>query len=364
MEDGSSMAAHLDRFDELVVAMEAVGDAMDEPRQLVILLGSLPSSYDMLVSIIENMTTISLIEVKEKLLKEHVKLENAEMVEETAFKARFRGQPHKKGGRGFRKGRGGGRPHHVAETKPFGGRCFNCNQTGHKKKDCTRPQGGRSGAGEVLFMANTRVSGSGWLLDSGASSHMSPSRSDFETYAQLNEMIEVRIADGEALTAVGVGNVRLVLPDGTTAVVSEVLHIPGLDRRLMSVAKLVQRGFEVVFGQSKCTIVRDGKVILKIQQTDNVYRFDVAMQQAHAAELQHGDAWRLWHARLGHVSHDNYRRLLGASDGLPQDLQRGDDLCGGCARANRQPHHFQRLRSVGSSRPRGRCSSTQTSWGR
>jgi hypothetical protein len=261
MEDGSSMAAHLDRFDELVVAMEAVGDAMDEPRQLVILLGSLPSSYDMLVWIIENMTTISLIEVKEKLLKEHVKLENAEKVEETAFKARFRGQPHKKGGRGFRKGRGGGRPHHVAETKPFGGRCFNCNQTGHKKKDCTRPQGGRSGAGEVLFMANTRVSGSGWLLDSGASSHMSPSRSDFETYAQLNEMIEVRIADGEALTAVGVGNVRLVLPDGTTAVVSEVLHIPGLDRRLMSVAKLVQRGFEVVFGQSKCTIIRDGKVI-------------------------------------------------------------------------------------------------------
>jgi transposase InsO family protein len=71
---------------------------------------------------------------------------------------------------------------------------------------------------------------------------------------------------------------------------------------------------------------------LKIQQTDNVNRFDVAMQQAHAAELQHGDAWRLWHARLGHVSHDNYRRLLGASDGLPQDLQRGDDLCGGCAR--------------------------------
>ncbi|DBA05163.1 TPA: hypothetical protein N0F65_005013 [Lagenidium giganteum] len=70
MEDGSSMSAHLDRFDELVVATEAVGDGIDEARQLVVLLGSLPSSYDMIVSIIENAKDISLIEVKEKLLKE------------------------------------------------------------------------------------------------------------------------------------------------------------------------------------------------------------------------------------------------------------------------------------------------------
>ncbi|DAZ97050.1 TPA: hypothetical protein N0F65_012919 [Lagenidium giganteum] len=69
------MSAHLDRFDELVVAMEGVGDGIDEARQLVVLLGSLPSSYDMIVSSIENAKDISLIEVKEKLLKENEKLE-------------------------------------------------------------------------------------------------------------------------------------------------------------------------------------------------------------------------------------------------------------------------------------------------
>ncbi|KAJ0389295.1 hypothetical protein P43SY_011789 [Pythium insidiosum] len=54
MEEGSNMASHLDRFGELVVAMEAVGDAMDESRQLVILLGSLPAEYETIVTVIEN----------------------------------------------------------------------------------------------------------------------------------------------------------------------------------------------------------------------------------------------------------------------------------------------------------------------
>lgn len=42
MEEGSSMTRHLDRFNELVLSMEVVGDAMNEARQLTILLGSLP----------------------------------------------------------------------------------------------------------------------------------------------------------------------------------------------------------------------------------------------------------------------------------------------------------------------------------
>lgn len=70
MDAGASMETHLDNFDELVIAMQAVGDHINEPRQLVILLGSLPSEYDTLVSIIENIINISLIKVKEKLIKE------------------------------------------------------------------------------------------------------------------------------------------------------------------------------------------------------------------------------------------------------------------------------------------------------
>lgn len=39
MEERSIIAAHLDTFGEIVLAMEVVGDPIDQSRQLVILLG-------------------------------------------------------------------------------------------------------------------------------------------------------------------------------------------------------------------------------------------------------------------------------------------------------------------------------------
>lgn len=46
---------------------------MDEERKLTILLGSLPTEYELLVTILENSIGLTLMEVKEKLLKENDK---------------------------------------------------------------------------------------------------------------------------------------------------------------------------------------------------------------------------------------------------------------------------------------------------
>ena len=87
MESGTGMAQHLDAFDELVVGLQTLGEVVDEARQLVVLLSSLPSEYDMISSIIENAKDLSLIEVKEKLLKEHERLEKKDTTMEKAFQA-------------------------------------------------------------------------------------------------------------------------------------------------------------------------------------------------------------------------------------------------------------------------------------
>ena len=36
----------------------------------------------------------------------------------------------------------------------------------------------------------------GWLLDSSASSHMTPAKEDFFEYEKLREVTQVRVADG------------------------------------------------------------------------------------------------------------------------------------------------------------------------
>ncbi|TYZ59103.1 hypothetical protein PybrP1_000199 [[Pythium] brassicae (nom. inval.)] len=128
------MAPHLDRFDELVVTMEAVGEQIDEARQLVILLGSLSTDFDTLVSIIENTPSPLQMDVKEKLLKAEEKAK-AKEDSEVAFKARVStfkpraGPPkHRDTSRGLKDG--ARKP--KAKGYDFAGKCFVCGQVGHK----------------------------------------------------------------------------------------------------------------------------------------------------------------------------------------------------------------------------------------
>lgn len=76
--------SNLDHFDELVLSMDAVGDAMDEARLMTVLLGRLPADYERIVSIIKNSMSVTIVDVKEKLFKEHKKKQQE--VSEGAFR--------------------------------------------------------------------------------------------------------------------------------------------------------------------------------------------------------------------------------------------------------------------------------------
>lgn len=333
MDDGAGMAAHLDKFDELIVAMEAVGDPLDAARQLVILLGSLPAQYELIVSIIENMGDISLIEVKEKLLKEHEKLSSQEATE-TAFKARARSAPAKYGvGRKF------GKRNPPKKDASFRGRCFGCNKVGHKQQEC--PNKKPEGRDEVMFMANSAAP-TGWLIDSGASSHMSPDMADFCEYERLVPTIDVTVADGAKVHAVGKGTIVLSSPKHRIKV-TEVLHIPDLDRRLLSVAKLAERGLAARFESRACTIWKGDELLVTAKRHSNVYTLTLDSERASFAQyVPSGGKWELWHARLGHPSYENYSRTQHTTEGLPEVKQDVEGLCGGCLKGKHTVAAFPR----------------------
>ncbi|CEG44839.1 uncharacterized protein PHALS_01171 [Plasmopara halstedii] len=72
MESGSTMSKYLDAL---------LKEPVDESRQLVVLLSILTTEYELTVLIVEYAKVITLIEVKEKLLKKHERL----MTTEKAF---------------------------------------------------------------------------------------------------------------------------------------------------------------------------------------------------------------------------------------------------------------------------------------
>ncbi|KAJ8564114.1 hypothetical protein ON010_g7228 [Phytophthora cinnamomi] len=86
MEEGSTMAKHLDKVDELIVGLQTLGEPLDDGRQLVIWLSSLPTEYELISSIVENSKDVMFIEVKEKLLTEYERQEKKE-ASERALKA-------------------------------------------------------------------------------------------------------------------------------------------------------------------------------------------------------------------------------------------------------------------------------------
>uniref|UniRef100_A0AAV1VDZ4 Polyprotein n=1 Tax=Peronospora matthiolae TaxID=2874970 RepID=A0AAV1VDZ4_9STRA len=313
MDAGTAMAKHLDAFDELVVGLQTLGEPVDEARQLVVLLSSLPAEYELISSIIENVKDITLIEVKEKLLKECERLEKKDTTSERAFKVnagRFKG--NKRSGRKW--------SDQKKNSSGFQGKCFKCNKVGHMKRDC---QEGTTDGDAVFVVSTERVNG--WLIDSGATAHMTPHRSDLFEYENVNGGIEVTIADGKKLQVTGRGTVRLLGLDGKRIKMVEVLRIPGLDRPASAIAK--------------------GKKVGK------AYMLDCEQEEAWFVQYAGaGSKWELWHARMGHPNQDALEKTRHATNGIPAVGQPPQSLCGGCMKGKQTVAKFPHCSSSKTSR--------------
>ena len=83
-------------------------------------------------------------------------------------------------------------------------------------------------------------------MDSGASFHTTPHREIIQNYATC-DFGKVYLADGSALDVVGMGDARILLPNGFVWLLEKVRHIPNLRRNLISVGQLDDEGHTILF---------------------------------------------------------------------------------------------------------------------
>ena len=83
-----------------------------------------------------------------------------------------------------------------------------------------------------------------WIIDLGASAHMSSQHKWFTTYRPLVPPESVTIGNGESIPAIGIGCVSINLKLGdnrtVTTVIRDVYYVPDLDRNLLSVSYLAE----------------------------------------------------------------------------------------------------------------------------
>ena len=99
--------------------------------------------------------------------------------------------------------------------------------------------------------------GIGWIIDSGASQHISHDSARFTTYTHVSKAQAITIADGTRLEACGIGNIEISTKAGCITL-TDVWHVPTIETNLISVARMVDAGFTIQFSKSTCTVSKGG----------------------------------------------------------------------------------------------------------
>jgi hypothetical protein len=86
-----------------------------------------------------------------------------------------------------------------------------------------------------------------WLIDSGASRHMTGYREHLTDLVEKESRLHVVLGDDARYTVKGVGSTSLQLDYGTPLHLSDVLFVPGMRRNLVSISSLREQRLQGCF---------------------------------------------------------------------------------------------------------------------
>lgn len=166
-----------------------------------------------------------------------------------------------------------------------------------------------------------------FYLDTGATTHISPSSEDFLTLRPITSR-SVKGVGGTSIFATGIGNIKLRIARGAWLMLRDVLFIPAATVRLISVSSIA-RDSKVVshFDDSSCWITSksSGALIARgeLLPSMRLYTLELHSPTAdHALAVTHAPDLETWHRRLGHVGYQSLQDMArkGMVEGMSTSL--------------------------------------------
>ena len=201
-----------------------------------------------------------------------------------------------------------------------------------------------------------------WVLDSGATHHMTSDRTQFQALKPVQR--EISVANGATMTAEGEGDILLnLVVDGVKnqVILKKILYVPKMGSSgLVSVRYIQAAGGVVTFAGNTVSITHGQRLhsIAKLEQ--NAYILQTAdpiaantavgiVEQARVARVdkKHGSLVD-WHRRLGHVSFDKVKQLANDHPEMVIDGNHTNPTCVSCvaAKLTRTPNSSPATRTT------------------
>ncbi|KAM2607610.1 hypothetical protein TB2_036145 [Malus domestica] len=214
--------------------------------------------------------------------------------------------------------------------------CQICKQFDHEAVDCPHRLNPNYGTkSQMALCASTSSPAPTWLLDSGASSHMTNSYANLQNPESYNGPEQVYIGDGKGLPILHSGSSTLSTSSHNFDL-KHVLHVPALKQDLLSANKFIL--------DNSCSIhlypfhftVKDlstEKTLFNGPVKDEFYPFHASSPLAdhpHAFAMTSKASQDVWHQRLGHPSFKILNQIVSKSCISISD-RISKSLCSSCA---------------------------------
>jgi hypothetical protein len=373
---GSSktMIDHINEVKTIAEHLESVEDPVRDKDLVKILITSLPPEYNNLLTTLETLKAEALTwnYIRDRLINEYDRKKSASGNQSNSEALLTHGGNRGAGGGNSQQGQGSGAGSGGKKNKKKKNfKCHYCHKKGHFIQDCEEKAAAQAAKNQnpatasivqstvpvaenvssevehislswtdsiALVVHEVRCSvssktalaaggiGNDWWIDSGATDHMTGSEKDFVSIGELEEPRYVTLADKSIVPAAGVGDVNLVLTDENgekvPVTLKEVLYVPKLKMKLVSVSVLDDRGAEVSFKSGVCTVTASNRKFTFGHKVGKLYRLSSSSPEEYscngASATGNPNSLSLWHLRLGHLNTQDVKKL--ASENMVEGI--------------------------------------------
>jgi hypothetical protein len=172
-----------------------------------------------------------------------------------------------------------------------------------------------------------------WIIDSGASRHMTGDQARLSNLNEKKTSYKVELGDKSTYPVEGFGQASVKLKTGNNVHLSNVLYVPGLEKNLVSISCLEDKGNIIAFVDGKVlswhkdSSIENARVIGS--REGNLYR--LLEQNEEALVHDEVNPNELWHRRYAHINYQALPFLKRMVEGIPELQSTHEGICKGCA---------------------------------